>query len=149
MLTQEKLKSLVEYDPLTGVFLKNGETTGTISKTGYKVISVENSRYYAHRLAWLYVFGCLPRNMIDHINRDKLDNRISNLRDADRSLNSSNTPVRSHSQVGHKHIKFDKRDNRYSVVISRKGVYHYFGRALSLEDALAIREKAYATFGGR
>lgn len=151
MLTQDELKQYLHYDPLTGVFCRVNNSrgkSGSINKSEYRVISVKNKPYYAHRLAWLYMTGEFPKGMLDHINQIKSDNVFTNLREADKALNSKNTPVRSHSQVGYKNIGFDKRDNTYCVKIIRNGKEYYFGRSKSLEDILKKREEAYAALGG-
>lgn len=90
-ITAEKLRSIVSYDPETGLFTrKNGLKVGAISHHGYLRIKVDDKTYQAHRLAWLYVNGKFPEESIDHIDGDKLNNRISNLREANRSQNNQN-----------------------------------------------------------
>ncbi|MNQ84444.1 hypothetical protein D3C85_995720 [compost metagenome] len=141
-LTSGRLKELVTYDPLTGVFLRKGCT----AKVGYNpvdwyvTISIDGQKYQAHRLAWLYVYGEWPSNFIDHINQIKNDNRISNLRDVTKSVNSSNTPVRSHCRSGHKHIKYDSRDGRYYIRLNGKG----YGGFNDLESAITRRDELCA-----
>lgn len=149
MLTQAKLKELLFYDSGTGLFVRQvktcntvriGDIAGSINKLGYVVISVLNKPYLAHRLAWLYMFGEFPKGEVDHINRDKSDNRITNLRDVGRSQNSINTPVRAHSQIGHKNIKFDKRDSKYSVIFTRNHEVLSLGAFPNLELAIDARD---------
>lgn len=99
MLTQAKLKELLEYDPISGVFrrkiniggAKIGDIAGTDNGDGYMKIRVAGKSYKAHRLAWLYVMGRWPKNDIDHINGVRCDNRIINLREATRAENKQNT----------------------------------------------------------
>lgn len=98
-LNQDVLRRVIEYDPLTGVFVwrmslsnrspKGSEVTHT-TRLGYVYLSVLGRRYLAHRLAWLYVYGYIPSAMIDHINGDPTDNRIVNLREADSYINQQN-----------------------------------------------------------
>lgn len=103
MLTQDRLKAVLDYNPETGVFVWKewrggkahaGTAAGRLSR-GYVGIGVDGRRYRAHRLAWLYVTGEWPADEIDHINGAKADNRWVNLRQADRSINNQNR-VRAH-----------------------------------------------------
>jgi hypothetical protein len=100
MLIAERLRELLDYDAQTGVFTWKVRTSirtavgmraGGVGGPGYWMISVDSKRYYGHRLAWLYVFGEWPKDgEIDHINGDRIDNRISNLREVSRSKNNEN-----------------------------------------------------------
>lgn len=100
MITQERLKQLLNYDPETGIFERNrwvgrrGKVHGIrklgTQHEGYIRIRLDGVKYMAHRLAWLYVYGEFPEKQIDHINHDKSDNRICNLREATQIENSQN-----------------------------------------------------------
>ena len=98
MLTAEQLRDLLHYDPETGQFTWKdsvkgrmaGQRAGCLFDRGYRRVRV-NYRFYAeHRLVWLYVTGEWPRHQIDHINGQRDDNRIANLRDVCRSTNAQN-----------------------------------------------------------
>lgn len=96
-LTAERLRELLHYDPDTGIFIRKVKSAwnsagseGVKPTQGYVYLSVDGCRYRAHRLAWLYVFGRWPREMMDHINGDRADNRICNLREADARVNRQN-----------------------------------------------------------
>ena len=98
MLTQSRLKELVSYDETTGKFfalvsrgnIKAGnELVG--EKEGYRQIHIDGKNYYAHRLAWLYVYGTMPSQMIDHIDGDKKNNKIENLRHVSDFENARNS----------------------------------------------------------
>lgn len=99
MLTQERLKQILHYDPETGVFTrilaisrksKVGDIVGTPNAHGHLVINIAGKIRYAHRLAWLYMTGSFPINSIDHINGVKTDNRFCNLRDVTHTVNCQN-----------------------------------------------------------
>lgn len=101
MVTAKRLREVLEYDPLTGVFtwIKAGKHTQWLlgreagrvhKKNGYREICVDGRLYFAHRLAWLYMTGQWPRDQIDHRNRQRSDNRWANLREADNSTNGLN-----------------------------------------------------------
>ena len=88
VLTAERLRELLNYDPLTGVFSwrvngRGRSGVGTVAGgSNHKRIAIDKKEYFVHRLAWLYVHGCWPTEDIDHINGDPSDNRIANLREA-------------------------------------------------------------------
>lgn len=97
MITQAKLKNLFNYDLTTGIFTRRvtkgrfceGDRAGHVNARGYVMMMVDYKLYYAHRLAWLYVYGIWPGDL-DHINRNESDNRIDNLREATQSQNNAN-----------------------------------------------------------
>ena len=95
-LTHALLLEQVHYDPETGVFTrrKTGKACGRQSVDGYIYIVIKGCSYKAHRLAWFYVHGSWPIFVIDHINRDRADNRIVNLRDVPQSINAQNRECR-------------------------------------------------------
>ena len=108
-VTQEGLTSRLFYDQTYGVFswvkacrgIKVTDKVGVISVHGYHVIMINKRNYFAHRLAWLYVYGELPKKFIDHINGVKTDNRIANLREVNKSENGQNIKsARSDSTSG-------------------------------------------------
>lgn len=103
MLTQANLREILEYFPDTGIFRWKvsrppravaGAIAGFENGSGYIKISIGGKRYYAHRLAFLWMSGSAPSE-IDHINHCRSDNRWANLRAADRSSNTSNVAGRS------------------------------------------------------
>lgn len=99
LLTYEEAVQRFEYDPLTG-FLRSRKRKGKrwVSKPGdlgYLKIRLNGSRSKAmacHRIVWLLNTGEWPRGEIDHINRNRADNRMENLRDVPKHINASNRP---------------------------------------------------------
>lgn len=97
-----RLRQLLDYDPATGEFrwrqdrprCREGQIAGHAHCQGYRGIRVDGRAYLAHRLAWLYVHGAWPKDQIDHINGNRADNRIANLRECTNALNCQN--VRAH-----------------------------------------------------
>jgi hypothetical protein len=88
MLTQKKLKELINYYPEFGIFTWRGVggvksvkdmQAGSIYKNGYYYIQIDRKRYLAHQLAWLYIYGEIPNKRIKHIDGNKINNKISNL----------------------------------------------------------------------
>ena len=71
MITQAELKELLDYNQDTGIFTKKStnKKSGTLTYSRYIRIQINNKAYYAHRLAWLYIYGCMPK-YVDHINMD-------------------------------------------------------------------------------
>ena len=91
-------KSVLDYDPETGIFTwksskgfrVKGAQAGSKCRRGYLCIGVGGKIHKAHRLAWLFVHGVFPSGQIDHIDRNKSNNRIANLRDVGQSINQEN-----------------------------------------------------------
>ena len=140
MLTADKLKSLLSYEPSTGVFtrLKNaggklaGSIAGSKNPGGYIDISVAGKTYRAHRLAFLYMTGYFPACDVDHINRNKTGNRWNNLREVSKTLNNRNTNAKGYS--------FDKATGKYraQIMVDFKNIS--LGRFATAQEA----EQAYA-----
>ena len=98
-LTAARLRELLRYDHRSGVFVRVvalspkvnvGDAAGSVDDMGYVRIVVDGTRYRGHQLAWLYMTGEWPSNDVDHINGVRADNRWSNLRDVERSVNLQN-----------------------------------------------------------
>jgi len=147
-ITLERLKELVEYSPETGLFLWRvqmnsaapvGSIAGTVRPDGYRGIRIDKRHYFAHRLAWFYVHGEWPALYLDHINCDRADNRIKNLRVATRSQNHANVGRRSHNTSGFKGVTWHKRDRHWRSQIKHAGTLHHLG---SFSDP-ALAHEAY------
>jgi len=121
-LLQSDLKSVLSYDPETGIFtrIKNpNKKVGCIDSQGYLFIGIGEKYYYGHRLAWLYMYGYTPENDIDHINRDRLDNRIDNLRHVSRTCNYINSKVSTRCKTGVTGVSWNKGISKWVARINR------------------------------
>jgi hypothetical protein len=147
-LTQTRLKELFSYNAETGLFKRfrnlgpKKDIAGHIATKGHRQIMVDKKLYMAHRLAWLYVYGDFPNTLIDHINRNPDDNRISNLRLATSSQNQENTKTRTDNLCGYKGISFNKKENKWRARISKHGKTNHLGRFSSIDLAIQARKDA-------
>jgi hypothetical protein len=141
------LSQLLHYDPSTGVFswkvnrrggAMAGKEAGSITSKGYRSIRVFNSRYGAHRLAFLFMTGFMPASDIDHINGNRADNRWSNLRDVSRSVNMQNLH-RPHKDNATGFLGVSKFRNKYQASIRANGTTTRIG----LYDCPQMAHAAY------
>lgn len=124
MITHSRLKELLDYDPMTGLFAwkissgkrRAGAPVGWVDG-GYIRLSVDGDTYKAHRLAWFYMTGEWPDGDTDHENGIRTDNRFANLRPATRSQNMMNTKLKSHNTSGYKGVSFWKKTGKWKAQI--------------------------------
>jgi|688.fasta_scaffold622003_2 hypothetical protein len=150
MITQERLKELVDYSPINGKFIakcsvgrvKKGTELGCFDKArGYIVIRLDSTLYQAHLLAWLYVYGEYPE-LLDHKDTNKTNNTILNLRLATKSQNGMNSLVRIDSTTGIKGIVWEERANGFQarVVLDRKNYTRRFSCKKYKDKEIALQE---------
>lgn len=120
--------------------LKNTEA-GTTNKIGYRQVKINKVLYYTHRLIFLMEFGFMPTT-VDHINGDKLDNRIENLRQATYRENNCNVPVRKNNTSGVKGVYFSKRFNTWHARVFRNGIAVASRYFRNFDDAVSFRNEA-------
>lgn len=126
MLTAERLRAVLVYDVATGAFTRGGEPVGGVNAGGYVRVGIDSRQHYAHRLAWLYVYGKWPARNLDHINGRKTDNRIANLREACHALNAHNIfRAQSNSSLGVRGVS--RHGNKFTVKIATQGYNKYLG----------------------
>lgn len=148
MVTLERLKEVLKYEPETGLFYwkvsnSNRVKVGDVAdcpRQGYIQIMIDKVTYIAHRLAWLYVYGKWPDGDIDHINGVRNDNRISNLRDVSKNMNQQN---RQGPRRGNKFnlLGVCQQRNRFKAQITINGKVTYIGLYDTPEEA----HQAYIT----
>ena len=152
MITQDYLKSILHYCPDTGVFtwivnkgpVKAGRIASCILTDGkgirYLSVMINGKTYLQHRLAWLYCFGYMPAEMVDHINGDTVDNRICNLREASNSKNCKNQKRRTNNKSGITVVYWVKVCGKWGARINKDYKSIYLGVFNSFEDAVAVRK---------
>lgn len=154
ILTQSRLRELLDYNPETGVFtrLSNSRRTDRVGKTAggksgnYNRISIDKRYYQAHNLAWLYVYGAWPENQIDHINRNGCDNRILNLREVNASENQHNLGTNTRNWSGITGVSWCSRTTSWVAQICHQGHRKFLGRFQNISDAAEARESAKLTY---
>ncbi len=114
---------------------------GSIDKDGYLIIKVKGKQFKAHRIAWLLNYGAFPKNEIDHINRNKLDNRIENLRLADRTMQNNNKDLKPNKLTGVVGIYIDKTNGlkkKYTFKHNNK-TYRYYTLGEAIKEKEIIK----------
>jgi hypothetical protein len=153
-LTQERLKSLLSYNPETGEFTwlvsrgsrQAGEIAGCLkrdrSEKVYIRIKIDGKNYLAHRLAWLYTHGEWPENDIDHIDQDSLNNRLSNLRDVTNAENGKNQKIAKNNSSGVMGVCFRNDMQKWHARIEVNGKRIHLGLFDLKDDAIVARKNA-------
>ena len=145
-MDQEYLKSILDYCPITGIFIwkYNGEEAGSVYTTGYVRIQHKGKRYFAHRLAFLYMTGKMPK-YVDHINGIRDDNSWKNLRTATKIINCQNAAKPKSNTSGC--IGVRKRDGMWIAKIGVNNKSIHLGTFLDKRDAIKARKQAERKYG--
>ena len=156
MLTQERLKEVLHYDPETGVFTCRiarkgtggvGSVAGRVNpKNGYIDIGIDYRRYLGHRLAWLYMTGEWPAEDVDHKDRVRANNAWSNLRAATRAQNLANANKHRDGAAPYKGIQ--KNGKAWQATIRVRGQRHCLGTYPTPEQAAEAYRRAALTLNG-
>ena len=120
--------------------LDRKNSTGSLDKDGYLIMKVKGKQYKAHRLVYAYFYGEFPKGEIDHINRNRTDNRIENLRVVDRQENVNNTTRKTNKDTGVVGIYYDKSTKGLKARYS----FHHKGKTYrfrTLEEAMNKRKE--------
>ena len=139
-----------DYDSVTGVIswrenrgnVKAGSEAGTIHPSGYRVIRFQRKAYPAHHLAWFLYYGKWPNHTIDHINHERLDNSINNLRDVPQSENQKNKKKSSRNTSGANGVTWHKTRKKFQASITVNGRQIFLGYRDTLEEAVGLRVAA-------
>jgi len=148
-LTQDQLKNYLTYHSESGLFCRVGSdvSLGCINKKGYVKIRVLDRTYMAHRLAWLYTNGSMPKDQIDHINHDKADNKIINLREVSNQENLKNQGMRGNNTSGFIGVYWDNKQEKWSSQVMVDAKCIFLGRFKNKQDAIKARKKANIKYG--
>lgn len=151
MITQKELKDNFSYNTDTGIFIRLtfrspkaliSKEAGSKTSQGYLSVYFDTRSYLLHRLAWLYVYGEWPKHQIDHINHDRTDNRLCNLRAVTHKDNGRNAKKPSTNTSGCVGIHFRKDANKWRPVIMVNNKNISLGYYKNKEDAIKVRKEA-------
>lgn len=153
----EIVKDLLAYNPETELLtwkmsrrgtVKAGSIAGRVNDDGYIRVKVGQNQYSGHRIALFLHYGQQPEGHLDHIDNDKINNRISNLREATRNQNGFNIRKTSRCTSGVKNVSWYK--NAWEVRVRVNGKREYFGRFQNLfearERAIEVRKQYHGDF---
>jgi HNH endonuclease len=164
-LAQNRLREVLDYDPITGLFTwkprvvrsewlrtdrafnarRAGTKAGSSHKKGYIQIKIDDVLHRANRLAWLWMTGKLPEVQVDHINRRTGDDRWDNLRLATNTQNAANSGKRANNKSGYKGVSKCPATGRWKVQINENGLRKYLG----IYDDLLVAAEVYRSEAAR
>lgn len=156
-LTQSKIHSLFEYredgNLLWKVSSTNrvriGDIVGYLNIAGYHRVQIDRKKYFLHRLIYMYHHGSLTPGMdIDHIDGNKSNNRIENLREITHSQNLMNAKINKNSKTGVKGVYFSKKAKKYQTQLVINGKNTYLGTYSTLEEAEKVMKEAREKYHG-
>lgn len=143
-LTLELLKQRLAYNPKTGVWqwLRSNNAcakkpAGHMRPDGYRQLIIDGVCYFSGRLAWFYMTSEWPQEQIDHINRNRADDRWSNLREATWSNNMANRKLHTNNTSGYRGVSWDNTQQKWDVRVNRLHIGWYD----DLEEAVAVRDR--------
>ena len=172
LLTAPQLRQLLRYDPETGILYWNarepewfedgkrpaewrarnwnslfaGKPAGYIAPHGYNLIQLPGRMECAHRIAWTMVHGEWPE-FIDHVDGDRANNKLSNLRNVTRGENARNKARPSNNKSGVIGVSWYKGECRWVAEIKHNRKKISLGRYATFEDAVAARKRGEVKYG--
>lgn len=149
-LTKKDISELLSYDPESGVLTwkvnkgtkSSGTTAGFVEQAGYVVLGINRRTYKAHRIAWLLYHGVWPDEQLDHIDGNRTNNRIENLRLASCYGNAHNQKRAKNNSSGYKGVSRHRQSGKWRAMITADGVKHSLGLYQGVEDAASAYSKA-------
>jgi hypothetical protein len=155
-LSHKRLLEVLSYDPVTGVFkwlvstsnrAPTGSVAGSVREDGI-YITVDGTRFLAHRLAWFYANGVWPSDQLDHRDLDQTNNRIRNLRESTQGQNCCNVKIRRHCRSGIKGAHWHGQSGRWMAQIRVDNKRIYLGIFATPQEAGAVYAVASAKYHG-
>jgi hypothetical protein len=142
--TQAEIKEILHYDPETGIFrwrfarpkgkVKPWDVAGSL-RHGYIVVKINQRRYCAHRLAWIYMTGKWPENDVDHEDRVRSNNSWKNLRAATRKQNCENRAFSERNKSGFRGVCWDKKNRKWLAYVRHNNKNIHLGYFDNVEEA--------------
>jgi len=156
-IEHSELLKLLEYNPISGIFIwkrvltnaiKIGDIAGHLHKaSGYIQIRIATKIYRAHRLAWFYMHKEWPEENLDHINHERSDNRMENLRLVSMQCNMQNASLSKASTSGFTGVHLRKDTSKWCAHITLDGKFKSLGSFGSKEEAVLVRKTANLKYG--
>jgi len=153
MITYERVHELFDYNGHNLIWkvkrqgIRKVGVAGSIQPTGYRHIGIDYRKYSEQRLVWLYHYGYIPEHGLDHINRDRSDNRIKNLREVSQSCNMRNCGNLKNNNSGVKGVSFHKRDELWRADIRINNKAYHIGTSEDFDEAVLLRLAAEQCVG--
>ena len=150
--SQERLRELFDYDPDQGQLIRKGKhfqkRNGMRSAPSYRKTTINYVSYAHHRLVWVWHNGDPGQMVVDHINRDRHDDRIENLRLATHSENRRSSGMFKTNSSGYKGVTFEKTVGRWKAYIYLNNKRKHLGTFPTKEEAAAAYQQAAAEMHG-
>jgi hypothetical protein len=150
MNSQKELLNIFEYDPFSGILkwkisrsnMIKGSVVGCMHQSGYKILTLQSKSYRLHRIIWIMLFGNIPNGFyIDHINGNKIDNRLENLRLATNNQNQQNRPAPKNNSSGYRGVTWHKQMKQWMARICHNNKRTTIGFFDTAEDAYEAYKK--------
>lgn len=144
------LREVFKYDPATGVItnVKTGARAfNTVTARGYRRGKFQKRPYLAHRIAWKMATGSEPGPHLDHINGNRSDNRLCNLREVTNKKNARNACLAKSNRSGINGVFWSKRSKKWCAQINVSGRRVHLGMFENIKDAAEARAKANKVYG--
>ena len=137
-----------KIQPRLGCIRHAGDVAGCVKSGGYRVVGYKGKSFYAHRLIWKLVYGSAPKDQIDHIDGNRDNNKIDNLRDVSHKENQRNRRIAKDNKPGYTGVYFSRRKkNYYARITTLEGKRKCLGYFDDFDDAVKARKAAEIKYG--